>query len=55
MVAKLMKRLLRRLRGHPDIPKQLLDKSLRARYQARGITVGMHSYVCFDPARFPPA
>lgn len=54
MIAKLMRGLLRRFREHPNIRLQLLDKSLRERYQALGITVGMHSYGCFDPGRFPP-
>lgn len=44
----------RRLRGGPTLEEQLQSETLRARFEAQGLTVGLYSYGCFDPARFPP-
>lgn len=47
-------RLRHLLRRAPTLPEQLSSESLRARFAAKGVHVGLYSYGCFDLSRVPP-
>ncbi|WP_443024984.1 CatB-related O-acetyltransferase [Sphingomonas sp. Leaf4] len=53
-IARWIDDLRRRWRGQPTLAEQLTGSALRKRFAARGVTVGLYSYGCFDLARVPP-
>lgn len=51
---RLLKTLVRKMRGLHTMEEQLNSRELRRRYAAQGVSVGLYSYGCFDLARVPP-
>ena len=47
------RKLKRLLGGGPSLAQELTSSELRERYAAMGIHIGMYTYGCFDPSRFP--
>lgn len=50
----MLRRAIDRLRGRHRAEDEYESRSLRARYRARGVEIGLYSYGCFDLGRVPP-
>lgn len=50
---KFVRQLIDRLRGRYTLAEELNSQSLREKYRALGIDIGLYSYGCFDLARVP--